>query len=305
MSGGKAQAAEGANVDAGAPAAPVEQPYPSIDHTVPSLPPLPEPTSRRSLWIAIMVVVLAVVAITIGILASGGSPEDDLADPGNSGEPGGTTIASSTTVPIESSAPSTTVPATTEAESTTTTTTTTIATTAAILTLFDAIGDPVPISELSLGAFAIGPFDFDAPADNPIGRLVATFGQPDDLETADESWGLCPDEAGRAITWGPLTIVTRGTDDEILVAYRLGPFAGSDAQHPAAAMTTLSGLAVGDATRQLEAIYANSTVDFADIDGVASFRLLRSGDDRLLLWGPVVEDTIAAIYSPRPCDQGP
>jgi hypothetical protein len=171
--------------------------------------------------------------------------------------------------------------------------------------VLEAIGDPVPISELSLGAFAIGPFDFDAPAADPIGRLVATFGQPDAVAAADASWGLCPSDSGRAITWGPLAIVTRGIDDEVLVAYRLGPFAGIDTEHPAAPMATLSGLAVGDTTQQLEAIYANSTVEFTDVDGVASFRLLRSSDDRLLLWGPVVDDVVAGIYSPRPCDQGP
>ena len=238
-------------------------------------------------------------AVILGIVVSGDTPEN--------GEPSTTTAASATTLPVTSAVPSSTVSSTTVAPTTAAppTTTTTSTTTTAPLPLLEAIGDAVPIAELSLGAFAIGPFDFDAPAANPIGRLVATFGQPDELRAADESWGLCEGEAGRAITWGPLTVVTRGTDDEILVAYRLGPLAPSDAGHPAAAMTTLSGLAVGDTTQQVETIYANSTVDYTDVDGVASFRLLRSNDDRLLLWGPVVDAAVAGIYSPRPCDQGP
>jgi hypothetical protein len=287
------------------------KPYPSIDHNVPALTPLPEPQSRRRLWVGLLsVAAIVIVVVVVGIVMNGGTPDTEDTVPLGSGEPGTTTATVSPTLAPTDTAPSSTVPSTTLASSTqappaASTTTTTV--TAAPLPTFEVIGDPVPINELPLGAFAIGPFDFDTDAANPIGRLVATFGQPDRLVDADESWGLCPGEAGRAITWGPLTIVTNGTDgaDETLTAYRLGPFIGTDAEHPAAQLTTLSGLAVDDTAQQIETIYANSTVDYRDVDGVPSFRLLRSNDDRLLLWGPIVDGAVAGIYSPRPCDQGP
>jgi len=170
---------------------------------------------------------------------------------------------------------------------------------------FEEVGDPIPISELDLGGFAIGPIDL-GDADG-LGRLVAALGQPDTATAIDDgSLGLCPGEPGFSAAWGPFTALFTGDPETgALAGYRL---LGQPAGHPTAALTTLSGLSVGDTISDLEAIYAGFEIGYEVIEQVLSFILVRS-DGFTLLWGPVSssdpDGTVLGIYSPRPCDAGP
>ncbi|MGI8823657.1 MAG: hypothetical protein ACR2JP_10215 [Acidimicrobiia bacterium] len=170
---------------------------------------------------------------------------------------------------------------------------------------FEEVGDPIPISQLDLGGFAIGPIDF-GDADG-LGRLVAALGQPDTATAIDDgSLGLCPGEPGFSAAWGPFTALFTGDPETgTLAGYRL---LGQPAGHPTAALSTLSGLSVGDTIADLEAIYAGFEIGYEEVEQVLSFILVRS-DGFTLLWGPVSssdpDGTVLGIYSPRPCDAGP
>jgi hypothetical protein len=211
-------------------------------------------------------------------------------------------VLATTTTADDPGQVSTTAPpvTTTVAPSTTTTSTTTTTTIPPI----EPEGEPIPTTDLALGAFALGPIDFGAT--DGLGRLVASLGQPDLLEDAGTELGLCEGDTGFSAGWGPLTGIFEGTVDEAaLVGYRLG----QDGGHPTAGLATLSGLAVGDTVADLEAVYEGFTVVYEDIDGVDTFIVVRTSDDVTLLWGPLssAEDTgiVEGIHSPLPCDGGP
>lgn len=212
-----------------------------------------------------------------------------------------TTAPSSTTATTTTTATSTT----TETTAATTTTTTAPPTTTTVAPI-DPEGNAVPLEDLTLGAFALGPFGFDASAAY-LGRLVASLGQPDARTVAGADLGLCPDQQGVAYIWGALTAIFRVDGErEILVGYHLDDTATN---HPTQAITTRSGLRLGDTLEKLDAIYLQSGVAVQDVDGTPSFLLLRSTDDATLLWGPVTSTestgTVTGIYSPNSCDGGP
>ncbi len=215
------------------------------------------------------------------------------------------TTGASTTVTTE---PSTTTepPTTTTTAATTTTTSATTTTTTTTLPPIEAEGVAIPIDDLTLGAFALGPFAFDAGVPY-LGRLVATLGQPDASSAAGEEVGLCADEDGVTYTWDGFTAIFRVENDtEILVGYRLVQ-TGSD--HPSQSIRSRSGLRVGDTVEKLDAIYLQSGLAFEEIEGSTHFLLLRSSDEVTLLWGPVTSNEasgiVEGIYSPRSCDGGP
>ncbi|NND04512.1 MAG: glycosyltransferase [Acidimicrobiia bacterium] len=160
---------------------------------------------------------------------------------------------------------------------------------------------PVEVDSLTLGAFALGPFDFGAAADPVVGSLVATLGQPDAIEAADESWGLCPGQTGTVIRWGSLsTILRQDGSIERFVGYR---YEGEGE------MRTISGLTVGTTLEDAQALYPSSIVTTSTLDdGTDIYLLLRSADRRTLLWGSVDGSelpVITGINSYRPCDRGP
>lgn len=277
------------------------QPYPSIEHENLPLTPMPEPQRRTGLIVAAAAVLVAVGALIVVANLNGAGDEVAASTT--------TVAASTTTTPSDATSepPEATTTTAIVESSTTTEAATTTTTTEAPAPAIDAIGDPIPLSEIGLGAFALGPFDFEVAAAEPLGRLAATFGQPDAVAAADAAWGLCEDDTGRVIQWGPLSVITVVVDgQELLGGYRL---IGSDdtSDHPAASLTTLSGIALGDTVTRLREVYANSTIDYPmTVEGATVYRLLRSSDDAVLLWGPVTGDeTIAGIYSPRACDGGP
>lgn len=181
----------------------------------------------------------------------------------------------------------------------------TVTTPPAVAGPFAAVGDPIPVSELTLGAFAIGPIDFGD--EDGLGMLVASLDQPDAVTLInDGTLGLCSGEPGFAAVWGPFTALFTGTPETgALAGYRLAVQPGG---HATSALTTLSGLQVGETVADLESVYAGFTIGYEQIDGVLGFILLRS-DGATLLWGPVTsaeaDGTVEGIYSPRPCDAGP
>jgi hypothetical protein len=239
---------------------------------------------------------VVIIALFAGVFGGDDEPEatPTTADPA-------TTVTSTTSA--TTSEPTTTAP---ETSTTTTTTTSTTTTTTTTLAPIEAEGAAVPIEELTLGAFGLGPFGFNSGTPY-LGRLVASLGQPDSRREIDAELGLCDDETGYAYTWGWLTAIFRDdAGSEILVGYRLDQ---SDFEHPTQAITSRSGLAVGDTIGRLEAIYLQSGLGFVDVDDIPNFVLLRSTDSATLLWGPVTatdeEGIIQGIYSPRACDGGP
>jgi hypothetical protein len=260
--------------------------------------PAPQKRLPSGLLIGAAIVVAAIVAITLGVINQSGDDDAALSSGTTSTAPGTRTGVTTTT------AATTTTPATTAAPTSSTTTTTPVTTTT--LAFIEPEGSAVPIEDLTLGAFALGPFGFNADT-SYLGRLVASLGQPDTRTTAGVEYGLCEADVGTAYTWGALTALFRFEADlEILVGYRLDD-TGSD--HPTQAITTRSGLRLGDTLERLNAIYLQSGLALEDIDDTPHFLLLRSSDDATLLWGPVTSKeqsgTVVGIYSPQPCDGGP
>ena len=172
-----------------------------------------------------------------------------------------------------------------------------------------ASGDPIPLEDLSLGASRLGPLDFGATDTNALGRMVATFGQPDEVVSIGEADGLCPLEQGTAARFGWLTVLLSDqAGSDVLVGYRLEEPESGSIGHPTSELRTISGAAIGDSIGDWEATYRTSVVTTADIDGQSFLMLLRSSDNETLLWGPLSGDDppqMLGIYSPRPCDGGP
>ncbi len=261
-------------------------------------PPDAPPARSWGLVVGVGIGLVLLYLLFFVVLKGGGGDDTASSSPGTSTTP--TTEATQTSTPA---ATTTSETATSTTESSTTTTTTTTTTTLAPI---EAAGDPVPVSDLTLGAFALGPFTFsdNVPA---LGRLVASLGQPDAMTVAGTELGLCEGDEGVAYTWDGLTAIFRiDGDTPMLAGYRLDATANEGS---AQSITTRSGLALGNTIEKLEAIYLQSGIAFEEIDGSGYFLLLRSTDNRTLLWGPVSSTDpsgiVEGIYSPRPCDGGP
>ncbi len=255
-------------------------------------PPLvPAGRDRRGWWVALAVAaaVLSLYLIVFVILLNDGN-----------GEP--VVIDSTTTTSTVATATTTTTEATTTTTTSTTTTTTTIPP-------IEAVGNPITLGDLKLGAFALGPLDLATDSTDALGRLVATFGQPEARDDAGEADGLCPGTTGLTYRWGGLTAIFLDVDGgEALVGYRLTP-SPDGAEAATDNLATLSGLQLGQAVGDIRAIYANSGVAVIDRAGIPTFVLQRSSDNRTLLWGPVTSSddagVIEGIFSPLWCDDGP
>ncbi len=264
------------------------------------LPPPPEEVPRRPWGILVGVLIGVVVVFFVFSGVFGGDDDEPTAAPDTTQ----TTTTAPATTTTEATTTTTAAPTTTTATTTTTTSTTTTTTTT--LPPIEAEGAPVPIEELTLGAFALGPFGFNADT-SYLGRLVASLGQPDAMTEAGTDFGLCETDDGVTYSWDGFDAIFRVDDGiEVLVGYRLDE-TGSD--HPTQSMTSRSGLELGHTVEILDNIYLQSGLAFEEIDGTQHFLLLRSSDDATLLWGPVTDISasgiVEGIYSPRPCDRGP
>lgn len=171
------------------------------------------------------------------------------------------------------------------------------------------IGDPIPITELTLTKDDIGPLDFGDEGDQVLGRLAATFGDPTQdtgFIVGNGSWGECAGESIRVVQWGPLNIVVSGeASDSQFVSYRLDLKYGGITSPPTD-METLSGLRVMDTIGQMKDIYAGFTIEFVvDAEAGLVFELRSQRGGELLLWGPVEsqndDSRVTGIYSPDSC----
>lgn len=172
-----------------------------------------------------------------------------------------------------------------------------------------AVGDPIPITELTLTKDDIGPLDFGDNGDQVLGRLVATFGDPTQdtgFIVGSGSWGECAGDAIRVVQWGPLNIVVKGeVGDSVFVSYRLDVKYGG-LTSPPIDMETKSGLRVEDTVAQLKDIYTGFNIQFVvDPDAGLVFMLRSQLGGEVLLWGPVESTNddakVTGIYSPNSC----
>ena len=195
-----------------------------------------------------------------------------------------------------------------------TTTTVVIPTTEATATAapsapLEAVGEPLALEDLSMAASGLGDLRFGDNGDTVLGRLVATFGQPDEdsgtfISTAD--YGTCDGDVARFVRWGPLAVVVLEPEsDPSFAAYRLDlDFGGIESL--AAELRTVSGVRAGDTVATLESIYSDTfNISYeVDLEDGLEFQLLDS-EGGLLLHGPVTsadpDGVIRGIYSPDSC----
>ncbi len=176
---------------------------------------------------------------------------------------------------------------------------------------YDPVGDPLTISEMTMAADGIGPITLGLPADQAVGRLVASFGAPEEdtgPQVSVGDWGVCEGDTERIVRWGPLAAIVVVDDDgtETFAGYRLD-LAFGGLSHPAVDLATLSGLQAGNAFRQLsEQIYPDFDVRQIDATGLSNatsaWELRSSETGNLLLWGPLADDDVVrGIYSNNAC----
>jgi hypothetical protein len=227
-----------------------------------------------------------------------------------------TTTTQPTTTTTDASATTTTTDTTSTTDTTGTTDTTAPGTTVTVPGQDDItitpVGDPIPISELTMTSNDIGPLNFGDNADDVLGALAATFGQPTDdtgFIVGSGSFGECPGESIRVVSWGPLRILVLGeTGNATFEAYRLDLRYGGITS-ATTDLATKSGLRVGDTVGTLLSIYKGYVIEYPiDPDVGLTFELRASqSDDLPLLWGPIdsqAEDAlVTGIYSPDSCDR--
>ncbi len=273
------------------------------------------PPAQPNPWLiglAVAVVLAAISIIAFGFLA----PDEGTAASTTTTT---TTGDSTTTTGEDGSTTTTSIDGTTttgEDGSTTTTTSTdgTVTTTSipdGEIPPITPIGEPIPITELTLTKDDIGPLDFGDEGDQVLGRLAATFGDPTQdtgFIVGSGSWGECAGDPIRVVQWGPLNVVILGeVADNQFVSYRLDLKYGGITS-ATTDMETLSGLRVMDTVGQMKDIYAGFTIEFVvDADAGLVFELSSQRGGELLLWGPVESQNddarVTGIYSPDSCNR--
>lgn len=208
----------------------------------------------------------------------------------------------------------TTVASTTTSATGSTVTTVVIPTTAPTVTTLpavpiSAIGDPLLLEDLAMGSSGLGDLRFGGDGDTTLGRLVATFGQPDEdtgtyISTGD--LGTCDGDPVRFVRWGPLGAIILNPDaTSSFAAYRLD-LAFGDLESLAADLRTVSGLRAGDSVADLESTYGDTFNVTYEVDPDSGLEfLLRADDGSLLLHGPVTsvdpDGRVGGIFSPDAC----
>ena len=194
-------------------------------------------------------------------------------------EPVPTAAATATTLPPATTTP----PVTTSPPPATTVAPTTVAPVAAI----EPIGDAISAGDLRLDEDGLGVLDFGSDGTETVGRLVATFGQPDAdtgvrAAPAEAGGGFCEGELQRQVRWGSLSVYLSVADDgsQTMASAQVDAADATDPD-PGASIESLSGLGVGDTVADLRTVY-----DGFDIEVSGGVWDLRAGSDgRLLLWG--------------------
>ncbi len=273
------------------------------------LPPLepestPPATPPRSPLLTGLIIALLLVALSVAVF--------QLLRSDDEGESAATT---STTLEGESTT-------TTDGGSTTSSTSSTTSTSLPEAPGYPAVGDPIPVDRLKLITSGmrindnnIKDFTFGDPAADVVGRLTASFGNPDEdteWQISTGQWGVCEDDLERIIRYGPYAaIITLDNNNDIYNGYRQDLSYG-DFDNAAVDLETLSGLRAGDTVGTLRDLYANQTVTFGTHPLLGDiFELHSSSSGELLLWGPVRgsndSDLVIGIYAPDVCerDTGP
>lgn len=204
----------------------------------------------------------------------------------------------------------TTPAATSTLLATTTTTTSTTTTTVPPTTTLPpptvkAIGDPIPQSDLRLGAFGLRPFDFGDPWSRVLGRLAASLDEPSEVTfkaTSGGELGTCLGDEYQTARWGRLVVigVENGDGEMVFAGYRLDESYDTLAYPP---VRTISRLGLGDTVGTLESTYPR--VRYVDDAELGPVYQVVGGDGSLLLWGPVTSTgstgEVTGIYSPNSC----
>lgn len=169
------------------------------------------------------------------------------------------------------------------------------------------VGDAVPIEDMRLSVIGIGSLRFGGRADRVLGRLAASFGQPDlDSALIFGSDDRCPEGTAREVQWGPLTAIMRLDSDgvETFHSFRVD-IRDPDVAGPAADLLTLSGLKAGDTVETLEEIYASGFALTYTLDEVEGDRFELRSRQGFLLWGPVTsrdpDGVVLGIFSADAC----
>lgn len=269
-----------------------EEPLPPLED--PALPPATPPRSPLLTGL-ILGLLLVVLSIAVFNLTRDDETSADGIAPGTTQAPTDETVASGDTD---------TTDGTTVDETTTTTTTE-----APIdFEPYAAVGNPIPLSDLTLQTNGIGPISLGADASEAVGQLVATLGEPTSDTgpiTADSTYGACDNQPVRVVKFGALAaiIVVDPDGTETFSGYRLDLTYEGAASSGAAELETLSGLKLGDNVTQLRNIYSAFDIEVVADPELDQIFELRGSSGNLLLWGPVLDsgnegtDQIMGIYS--------
>ncbi len=186
-------------------------------------------------------------------------------------------------------------------------------------TPYPPVGNPIAVDKMKLKSDRVGiqindvpDLKFGDPADITVGRLISSFGEPDEdipWQVSTGQWGVCVGDLERIVRFGPFAaiVTTNGTSEEFN-GYRQDIGFG-DLDSDAKDLTTLSGLKAGDTVEQLEKIYASEDVQFSTDPALGDIFELRGSDSgELLLWGPVrgtdPDSLVMGIYAPDVCTPG-
>jgi len=265
-----------------------------------SLPPMEDPTlppatPPRSPLLTGLIVALLLAVISIAFFQLLGNDDDTTA------------AATSTTSATTTAAPGGTT-TTTSPEGATSTTGVTAP--PASFEPYVASGEAVPPEQLTLAVDGIGPIEFGSAADEAIGRLITSLGEPitdSGPVTSNGAFGACEGEMERIVRWGPLVAVVVIDPDgtEIFGGYRLDLQYGDILSSTATDLATVSGLKAGDSVLTLEDIYSNFRIDYVVVPGLDTTFQLFGSSGANLLWGPVTSEaddgTVLGIYAPDAC----
>jgi len=272
-----------------------------------ALPPLEDPalppaTPPRSPLLTGLILGLLLVVLSIAVF---NLTRDD--DTTATSDPTDTTVAA-TTEPDSGDDGEPTDTTINDGSETTDTTTTTTAAAPIDFEPYQAIGQPLPLSDLTLQTSGLGVVALGSDAAESMGKLVATLGEP----TSDTGpivsigeYGACEEELVRIVKFGALAaIIVVDTDGaETFAGYRLDLTYEDAATSVAVDMETLSGLKLGHNVGDLRRIYESFDVDIVNDSDFGRVFELRGNSGNLLLWGPVSDsgdegtDTIIGIYS--------
>ena len=259
--------------------------------------PIRRSTHRQGRWIPVLIALVAFGGYWLAVsVATDRNTEPPAA------QPVPMTLATSTTQSVQTP-PNTLPPATTTTAPPPTTATVPPTTTTTTTLPLLRVGEPIALDDLRLGAFALGGFAFGEPADAPLAGLVGSFGQPTAIGVADESWGLCPGDAGRVISFGGLHVITLDAEGtETFAGYMLEP-----SNDETDGLATFSNAGLASTLQEMDEIYRGFDV-VPTAEGVI-WIVSSFNDGGTLLWGTAAgqspDTTLASLASPRPCDGGP